>query len=189
MKKNDESFLNIKKTDYKIIKSYLELINFLKINNYYLKNNLVFISDNYFENFTHFKSNFDFIIAAGGVVQNRKNEVLMIYKNDIWDLPKGKLEIYEDEKYAAIREVKEETNVKNLEIISDYFPTYHIYNFYSKIILKETKWFLMKTNKEHQLIPQLEEGIVLVDWISLNNIKDIKTYRSIYSVLKFFLKY
>ena len=164
-------------------------MRFLKINNYFLKINLIFISDNHFETFIRFKSNFHFIIAAGGVVQNINKEVLMIYKNDIWDLPKGKLEIHENLKYTAIREVKEETNVKNLEIISDYFSTYHMYSFCSKIILKETKWFLMKANKKNQLIPQLEEGIVLVDWISLNDIKDIKTYDSIYSVLKFFLKY
>ena len=31
-------------------------------------------------------------VAAGGVVTNTKGKVLFIYRNDKWDLPKGKLE-------------------------------------------------------------------------------------------------
>ena len=32
------------------------------------------------------------VVAAGGVVTNKKGKVLFIYRNDKWDLPKGKLD-------------------------------------------------------------------------------------------------
>ncbi len=56
--------------------------------------------------------------AAGGLVYNKKNEVLFIFRNGKWDLPKGGLEKGETNEIAAIREVKEETGIDNL-IITD----------------------------------------------------------------------
>ena len=35
------------------------------------------------------------IIAAGGLVFNDNNELLMIFRRGKWDLPKGKLDEYE----------------------------------------------------------------------------------------------
>ena len=45
---------------------------------------------------------------------NFKNEILLIYRNGVWDLPKGKIEFGESYEDAALREVAEETGVKNL---------------------------------------------------------------------------
>ena len=56
------------------------------------------------------------VIAGGGKVYNTKGEVLFIYRNDKWDLPKGKLEKNESIENAALREVEEETGVKNLQL-------------------------------------------------------------------------
>ena len=39
-----------------------------------------------------FKKKFPEIIAAGGKVINNKSEILFIYRNKKWDLPKGKAE-------------------------------------------------------------------------------------------------
>ena len=87
---------------------------------------------------------------------------------------------------GAIREVMEETNVKNLKIISNFFSTYHLYKEnrnpsikFSEWVLKETQWFLMKTNSNKLLIPQLEEGITDVQWIDIEHLKKINTYASI----------
>ena len=54
--------------------------------------------------------------AAGGVVTNKEGRVLFIYRNNKWDLPKGKLEKGETYEECALREVEEETGVKNLKI-------------------------------------------------------------------------
>ena len=46
---------------------------------------------------------------------NFKNEILLIFRNGVWDLPKGgKIEYNESYEDAALREVSEETGVKNL---------------------------------------------------------------------------
>ena len=59
----------------------------------------------YFKIFTNY---FKFIVAAGRKVFNKKNELLVIYRLNKWDLPKGKLEKGEDISNCAIREVEEE---------------------------------------------------------------------------------
>ena len=51
------------------------------------------------------------IEAAGGLVINRKGEYLFIYRNDKWDLPKGKLEKGERKRQGAVREVEEECGI------------------------------------------------------------------------------
>ena len=66
-----------------------------------------------------FTSLFKVIEAAGGMVYNAENKILFIYRLGKWDLPKGKLEPNELLKAAAIREIEEETGLK--ELILEYF--------------------------------------------------------------------
>ena len=54
--------------------------------------------------------------AGGGLVYNKKGEVLFIYRNGKWDLPKGGREKGEEIELTAIREVEEETGVSRLKI-------------------------------------------------------------------------
>lgn len=101
------------------------------------------------------------VSAAGGLVLNDQKEVLFIYRNNIWDLPKGRIEKGESIETAAIREVEEECGIFNLAIEKKLLITYHIY-FQNGIRLKETHWFLMTSNYKGDLKPQLEEGITEV---------------------------
>ncbi len=101
------------------------------------------------------------ISAAGGLVTNTKNELLFIYRNGVWDLPKGKIEKGESIETAAIREVEEECGIFNLKLGKQLVTTYHIYN-QNGLNLKETHWFLMTSDYNGALIPQLEEGITEV---------------------------
>ena len=65
-------------------------------------------------------------------------------------------------------------------IVSNYFSTYHIYRDWSNIqnvTLKETKWFLMETESQSDLlIPQYVEGISQVQWIPFQGLQNIQTY-------------
>lgn len=106
-----------------------------------------------------FKSCFKIEKAAGGKVFNLKNEVLFIYRLNKWDLPKGKLEEGESIQNCAIREVQEECGIKDLTISSFLGETYHIFEKKNKMILKITFWYLMNTNFEGILTPQVEEDI------------------------------
>ena len=101
------------------------------------------------------------IPAAGGLVLNPKTEILFIFRDGVWDLPKGWIEKGETIENAAIREVEEECGISNLQLIKPLVTTYHIY-FYKGIKLKQTYWFLMSSNYQKELIPQTEEGITQV---------------------------
>ena len=87
--------------------------------------------------------------------------MLFIYRNNVWDLPKGRIEKGESVETAAVREVEEECGIFNLTIIKKLITTYHIY-YQNGNKLKETYWFLMSSNYDKELIPQLEEGITKV---------------------------
>ncbi len=103
-------------------------------------------------------------VAAGGVVTNKEGRVLFIYRNNKWDLPKGKLDKGETIEECALREVEEETGVKNLKIENFLKTTYHIFKSGGKYRLKEVHWFAMKTNYKGELKGQKSEGIVKVKW-------------------------
>lgn len=103
--------------------------------------------------------------AAGGLVYNKKNEVLFIFRNGKWDLPKGGLEKGETNEIAAIREVQEETGIDNLIITDKLQKTYHIFKRNGRYKLKVTQWYEMRSSSVQQLIPQAEEGIEKVAWL------------------------
>lgn len=120
--------------------------------------------------------------AAGGKVLNTLNEVLFIHRFDKWDLPKGKLDLGESIEECAIREVEEECNVHNLEIIEKLETTYHIFKRRDVIYLKITYWFLMKTDYSGELIPQIEEGIDAV--VFKNDIETSTALQNSYENIK-----
>lgn len=104
------------------------------------------------------------ITAAGGMVFNDQREILFIYRNKRWDLPKGKVEDGETLEESAIREVMEETGVKDLEITRFLKKTYHIFKRKDKYKLKVTHWYEMHSNYVGELIPEHSEGIEKVKW-------------------------
>ena len=127
------------------------------------------------------------IIAGGGVVVNENNQVLFIYRRKKWDLPKGKLDPGEDIKACAIREVMEETGIRNLTIGNLIIVTTHSYEENGMKMQKETHWFEMKasTVDNSTLTPQLEEDIEKIEWVSLENLEEYlsETYTTIQQVL------
>ena len=128
-----------------------------------------------------FKKKFPEIIAAGGKVINNKSEILFIYRNKKWDLPKGKAEKNENISQTALREVEEETGIKNLSIIKPLDKTYHIFKRGKKNYLKTTYWFEMKSDYNGKFKPQKKEGITRVEWIGVENLSSIlpKSYANI----------
>lgn len=135
---------------------------------------------------TDFTSRFVIVEAAGGLVRNEKGEVLAIYRKKFWDLPKGKLDFNESPESAAVREVKEECGLKDIEMNSFLMKTFHIYTEKRKNILKKTHWFTMTSDSSQLLNPQEEEDIEKVEWMNKDKIIKLfypKTYHSIAEVL------
>ncbi len=126
------------------------------------------------------------VIAGGGLVKNKKGDVLFIFRNGKWDLPKGKTEKNEPIEASAIREVEEETGVAGLSITKPLDTTYHIFKRNGRYRIKITYWFEMYTEFEGDLTPEESEGISKVAWL---NTKEIDTalknsYANIRSLIK-----
>jgi len=136
-------------------------------------------------NWKNFKANYQVIEAAGGLVQNQNDEWLFIHRNGMWDLPKGKLEKGESIEKCAVREVAEECGIDEPSIVKLLKTTYHTYTLKANRILKPTYWYLMKSSDESELIPQTEEGITEVKWVSTQKAKELAehSFASIKEVL------
>ncbi|MBY0479211.1 MAG: NUDIX domain-containing protein [Chitinophagaceae bacterium] len=119
--------------------------------------------------FKHFKP----VTAAGGLVENEKGEVLLIFRRGKWDLPKGKLDKGETIEQCALREVEEETGLKDIKLVNPLMVTYHTYNDYGKQMLKDSHWFVMKVKGKQNITPQTEEDITEIKWVKK---KDVKNY-------------
>ena len=111
-----------------------------------------------------FSSKIPMIVAAGGLVKNKKGKVLFIFREGKWDLPKGKLDKGESMEDAAIREVEEETGVKDLKVERYLQTTYHIFKRNGRYKLKKVIWFEMSTKYKGDLVAQENEGITKVKW-------------------------
>ena len=112
----------------------------------------------------HFFKQFPKVEAAGGLVEHKDGRFLLIYRNNKWDLPKGKIEKKEIILDAAVREVTEETGTADLVVTKSLPITHHIYKANGKYKLKLTHWFLMKTKYDSPLVPQIEENIQKAEW-------------------------
>ena len=144
--------------------------------------NLEKLKENFFKNFI-------LIEAAGGIVQNDKKEILFINRLGKWDLPKGKIEPGEKEEESAVREVTEETGVKDLNLKKKIGETYHVYDAFGKHFLKVSHWYYMTCSSSQTLIPQTVEDITEVKWVATKDINEPmqNTYPSIKDILgKFF---
>lgn len=135
--------------------------------------------------FKKFSKLYKIIEAAGGLVTNKNNEVLFIFRRNKWDLPKGKLEKKETPEIGAIREVEEECGIHNLMINKLLDITYHTYMINNKNILKRTFWFEMTYSGNENPQPQIEEEITEAKWLKKTELSEIlkNTFPSIIEVI------
>lgn len=123
------------------------------------------------QTFSLLASEFKMVRAAGGVVTNKQEEVLMIELRGRWDLPKGHIEEGESSYDAALREVEEETGVRAKIIgVEPIATTWHAYDTYGQWELKSTDWWVMEAESGN-LNAQSEEGITGVRWLSNAELK------------------
>jgi len=127
------------------------------------------------------------ILAAGGLVYNETDELLMIFRRGKWDLPKGKLDEGETIEDCAVREVMEETGLTTV-IRGDLIGiTYHQYfdKWVKEEVIKETHWYRMQAPGLQQLIPQTEEDIEIIKWVNGKELEDClkNSYDNIVEIL------
>jgi 8-oxo-dGTP pyrophosphatase MutT (NUDIX family) len=110
--------------------------------------------------------------AGGGLVYNQNGDVLFIFRNGKWDLPKGGIEKGEEIQDTAMREVEEETGVGKLTIRRKLQKTYHVFKRNGKYKLKVTHWFEMDSTFDGTTVPQLKEGIAKAVWLNPEEVKE-----------------
>jgi 8-oxo-dGTP pyrophosphatase MutT (NUDIX family) len=135
-----------------------------------------------------FESHFELVTAAGGIVLNEKKEVLLIYRNEKWDLPKGKAEVGETPEQTGLREVSEETGLQQLAINKVLPTSYHTYKEDKLNYLKTTYWYEMNGSSAEKLVPQAAEKITDIKWIATADLTKYlsATYTSIASLIQLY---
>ncbi len=126
------------------------------------------------------------IVAAGGVVKNGKGAFLFIFRNNKWDMPKGKVDEGEKVKKAAVREVEEECGVRVHYKGKKITTSYHLYTIKEQLVIKKTVWYEMGINGTPKLIPQKEENITKAVWFTGKDFKKVRknTYPLIKDILR-----
>ena len=125
--------------------------------------------------------------GVGIVVLNKDNKVFVAKRIDnpknFWQMPQGGIEKGENYLVAAIRELEEETSIKNVKLIKelDGLIDYELPNNLLGIIWKgkyrgqRQKWFLMKFLGEDKEINIKTKNPEFLDWkwIELDKITDV----------------
>ena len=123
----------------------------------------------------------------GIVLLNKKNKVFVAKRIDnpknFWQMPQGGVDKGESFLKAAYRELKEETSIKNIELITeiDGTLTYELPNHLLGIIWKgkyrgqKQKWFLMRFIGEDKEININTKNPEFLDWkwIDLDQITEV----------------
>jgi 8-oxo-dGTP pyrophosphatase MutT (NUDIX family) len=151
-------------------------------------NELNVFGENIDEIWSQFQNLFRIIEAAGGLVNNPEGDILFIKRLGKWDLPKGKMEKGESREESAVREIEEETGLKDVELVKFINSTYHIYvERNGEKILKCTHWFEMNFDGKDTSKPQIEEGITEVAWKNADQIEN-EVFPSTFKNIKLILK-
>ena len=125
--------------------------------------------------------------GVGIVLLNKENKVFVAKRIDnpkkFWQMPQGGIEKDEDYYSAALRELEEETSIKNVSLIKEIkeLITYNLPDSLLGIIWKgkykgqKQKWFVMKFSGEDDEINLRTKKPEFLEWkwISLDLITEI----------------
>jgi 8-oxo-dGTP pyrophosphatase MutT (NUDIX family) len=126
--------------------------------------------------FNSIAEHYECLQAAGGLVTNPADDILLMFRHNKWDLPKGKMESGESPEQTALRETTEETGLYNISIERKLTDTWLAYDKYGKDQLKQTHWYKMRFTGSELTIPQIEEHITDIQWIKPEHISRYLPY-------------
>ncbi|MEK7166277.1 MAG: NUDIX domain-containing protein, partial [Patescibacteria group bacterium] len=89
-------------------------------------------------------------VSAGGLVflpTTNPSILLLKDKNGVWTFPKGLIEVGEDARVAAEREIHEETGVHPLKWLADLMPIQYYYHWEGDLIKKKVMYYLFSVVK------------------------------------------
>ena len=126
-------------------------------------------------------------IGVGIIVLNKENKVFVAKRIDnpknLWQMPQGGVDEGEDFFSAALRELEEETSIKNVRLIKELEDTltYELPDHLLGIIWKgkyrgqKQKWFLMRFIGEEEEIDIKTKKPEFLEWkwIEIDQITDV----------------
>ncbi len=148
--------------------------------------NLITLKKFLMQKFVHIKAGGGVIMQQHETKQTTENaKTLLIYRRNMWDLPKGKMDENETFEQTAVREVAEETGL-HCQLQHKVATTWHYYKSHNLHYLKQTKWYKMLCDHKAVPVPQVEEDIENIGFYTQTQLKDIlpKAFGSISWVLK-----
>ena len=122
--------------------------------------------------------------TAGGIVfrmtpDNRDIEILLIQDSkDRWTIPKGHIEPGETAKQTAVREIGEESGLKDVDVLTWLGKIHFKYRRLDKLVLMTTQVYLVQsTNKKEH--PTKEKWMNGIRWFSFSEALDAIEYADI----------
>jgi 8-oxo-dGTP pyrophosphatase MutT (NUDIX family) len=126
-------------------------------------------------------------VSAGGVVyrvdDGRPLFLLIRDSYDNWGFPKGHLERDEAPETAALREVREETGLEDVESRGTIESIDWYFRFRGRLIHKICHFYLMETASD-TTSPQQAEGITACQWVTYEDASRMISYANARQVLK-----
>ena len=125
--------------------------------------------------------------SAGGIVYRLADGAplfLLIrdsYQN--WGFPKGHVERGERAEDAALREVREETGLRSVEVRGAIDTIEWYFRFRGRLIHKVCHFYLMET-REAETQPQGTEGITACQWVGFDEATTAISYANARHVLR-----
>ena len=142
--------------------------------------------------------------GVGVVLLNKNNKIFVSKRidnpNDFWQMPQGGIDKGENPSEAALRELKEETSIKNVKFVKEIKDeiTYYLANYLLGIIWigkykgQTQKWFIMRfLGKDDEVNLKTKHPEFLEwKWVNVENIteKVVDFKRHVYEKIKMELK-
>ncbi len=126
--------------------------------------------------------------SAGGVVFRRSDLRILLLQHETgkWMLPKGTIETGETPEAVALREVGEETGLRNVRIVADLGEERYVFfwkiedTYYDKTV----HYYLMESLGAEDALPQREEGFVRCEWVTFPEALDRIKYKETRQVIR-----
>jgi 8-oxo-dGTP pyrophosphatase MutT (NUDIX family) len=100
--------------------------------------------------------------------------LLLHYTAGHWDFPKGNIEPGENEKQAALREIREETGITDVEFVDGFrMKIEYRYRQGKRLVLKEVVLFLAQTHTRQVILSHEHIGFA---WRNYQNAMQQLTY-------------
>lgn len=123
--------------------------------------------------------------SAGAVVIRENDEpmyLLLHYKGGHWDFVKGNIEEGEAEKETVLRELEEETGIREARFIEGFRETInYVYRRNRQVFYKEVVFYLLATNQEEVTISFEHQGY---DWLPYDDALKRLTFKNARQVLE-----